>query len=344
MRRCQNYLRCLTHCDSGPFCDLGRGISANAPTPFDTSPWPFASPVLYGSGLTKSIRGAELEKTLPFLGLLPGLIWLAYSRWRSRNQPRSFENLVRVFVWGCACTIPAFFVESATGAMLRDESLARAGVSSFLFIAPTEELFKLVAVWVSIYRSPDFREPLDGIVYAATAALGFVSVENIIFMSQLGPESFLPRALYATPAHVLFSSMWGYSMGLARFQRRGELPTIFKGFLLAVGLHGSYNFIVAVQPKAAMISVIPLMVFMAWLVYRKIRSFRMSHLFPPLGKGAVICCPDCGAYQLEHSEACSRCGAEIPPPDADTPRFCGQCRARLDSSTCACHRCGQAIC
>jgi protease PrsW len=318
-------------------------VLADAPTQVDTSPWLFASPVLYGSGLTKSIRGVELEKTLPILGLLPGLIWLAYSRWRSPYQPRSFENLVRVFVWGCACTIPAFLVESATGAMLRDESLLRAGVSSFLFIAPTEELFKLVAVWVSIYRSQDFREPLDGIVYAATAALGFVSVENIIFVSQLGPESILPRALYATPAHVLFSSMWGYSMGLARFQRRGELLTILKGFLLAVGLHGTYNFIVAVHPKAAMISVLPLMVFMAWVAYRKIRSFRMSHLFPPLGKGAVICCPNCGAYQLEHSEECSRCGAEIQPLDADAPRFCGQCRARLDSSNATCRRCGQPV-
>ncbi len=39
-------------------------------------------------------------------------------------------------------------------------------------------------------------------------SFGFVSVENIVFMNELGPESFLRRALYATPAHVLFSCMW----------------------------------------------------------------------------------------------------------------------------------------
>jgi protease PrsW len=292
-------------------------------------------------GSHKVNRGAELEKTLPFLGLLPGLIWLAYSGWSRSYQPRSLANLVRVFVWGCVCTIPAFLVETVTGAMLRDESLARAAASSFFLIAPAEELFKLVAVWVAIYRSQDFREPLDGMVYAATAALGFVSVENIIFMSQLGPESFVARAVYATPAHVLFSCMWGYSMGLARFRRRGEMLTILKGFLLAVGFHGTYDCIVAANPKAAMVTVLPLMAFMALLAWRNIRSFRMHQPFRQFGEGALISCPACGAYQLERALECSRCGTAIPTPDADTPRYCGQCRTQLDSTSTACHRCGQ---
>jgi protease PrsW len=288
-------------------------------------------------------RGAELEKTLPILGLLPGLIWLLYSRWRCGYRPRAFENLVRVFVWGCACTIPAYFAETVTGAMLRSHSLVHAGISSFFLIAPTEEFFKLLAVWVAIYRSRDFQEPFDGMLYAATSALGFVSVENVIFMSQLGPASIIPRAIYATPAHVLFSSMWGYSMGLARFQRRGELLTILKGYLLAVGLHGTYNFIVAANPKTATISVLPLMAFMAWLAWDRIRRIRRRGLFSSLGEGALICCPACGAYELETSEVCSRCGTPIPPPDAEAPRFCGRCRAQLPPASASCHRCGQSI-
>jgi RsiW-degrading membrane proteinase PrsW (M82 family) len=301
----------------------------------------FSRVIRFGSH--KVNRGAELEKTIPLLGLLPGLIWLAYSRWRRGYQPRSFENLVRVFIWGCACTIPAFVIENTTGAVLGHKDLVHAAVSSFLLIAPTEELFKLVAVWVAIYRSQDFREPLDGMVYAATAALGFVSVENLIFMSQLGPESIVPRAVYATPAHVLFASMWGYSMGVARFQRRGEMLTILKGYLLAVGFHGTYDMIVAINPKAAMFSVLPLMIFMAWLAWRNLRSFRQHRLFPSLGKGALICCPTCGAYELETSTECSRCGTAIPMVDIDIQRFCGQCRAPLDLSSTVCHRCGQPV-
>lgn len=251
--------------------------------------------------------------------------------------------MARVFIWGCACTIPAFLIENVAGAMLRTESLGRAAISSFVFIGPTEELFKLVAVWVAIYRSRDFREPLDGVIYAATAALGFVSVENVIYMGELGTSSIVSRAFYATPAHVLFSSMWGYSMGLARFKRDGELLTIMKGFLLAACLHGLYNFVVAINPKAAMISLLPLILFMGWLVHRKIRQFRRNPPFRPLGQGALVSCPNCGALQLENSEACCRCGAEIPMMDADAPRFCGKCRARVDGLSADCSWCGQPI-
>jgi RsiW-degrading membrane proteinase PrsW (M82 family) len=227
--------------------------------------------------------------------------------------------------------------------MLRSESLGRAAISSFVFIGPTEELLKLVAVWVGIYRSRDFREPLDGMVYAATAALGFVSVENVIYLGELGAQSIVSRTFYATPAHVLFSSMWGYSMGLARFKRSGELLIIMKGFLAAAFLHGTYNFVVAVNPKAAMISLLPLMLFMAWLTHRKIRDFRRNPPFQPLGQGAFVSCPNCGALQLDSSEACSRCGADIPFMAADVPRFCGQCRSRVDALRADCSWCGQPI-
>ncbi|HMK36567.1 MAG TPA: PrsW family glutamic-type intramembrane protease [Desulfomonilaceae bacterium] len=280
---------------------------------------------------------------MPILGLLPGLIWLAYSRWKNGYQPGSFEHMLRVFVWGCACTIPSFFVEQISGAMLRSESLPHAAISSFFLIAPSEEFFKLVAVWIAIYRSRHFREPLDGIIYAATAALGFACIENVMYMAELGGQSFVSRALYATPAHVLFSSMWGYSMGLARFKRDGEFLIICKGFLLASGLHGIYNFLVAVYPKAAMVSLLPLMVFMAWLAYRKIQDFRTNYPFPPLGRGVLVCCPDCGAYELERSEECSRCGSVIPVLDPDAPRFCSYCRTQVDPSARACSRCGRLL-
>ena len=160
---------------------------------------------------------------LPILGLVPGLLWLLYFYRRAGHNPRSFANVGRVFLWGCACTIPTFIVENVTGAGLRQETLVRSAEASFLLIGPIEEFFKLVAVWISIYRRSDFQEPNDGIVYAATAALGFASVENTIYMGLLGPAIVVPRALFATPAHVMFASMWGYSMGLARFRREGEL-------------------------------------------------------------------------------------------------------------------------
>jgi protease PrsW len=250
---------------------------------------------------------------------------------------------MKVFLFGCICTIPAGILEHFTGAELVQDTLVKSTLASFLLIAPIEEFCKLLAVWTAIYRSPYFREPIDGIIYATTAALAFASVENIVYMGHAGLGIIFSRTIFATPAHVMFSSMWGYSMGMARFQREGEMLTIAKGFGIAIVLHGVYNFLVALHPKTAIITLIPLMIFMGWLMVRRIQDFKKNHPYAPLGDGAVILCPSCGAYTLETEKTCSRCGNTVPPLETDAPRYCGRCRALLDPKRSSCPTCGTAI-
>lgn len=292
------------------------------------------------------MRGADLDSPYLILGLVPGVAWLLYFFYKGRTRSRSFANTLRVFLWACVCTLPTGVIEHVTGAgLIQDTMLRSAGVSFFL-IGPIEEGFKLLVVWMAIYRSQDFRQPIDGIFYAATAALGFASIENAIYLGQMGPGVIVSRVLFATPAHVLFSSMWGYSLGLARFKRQGELWLVLRGFLLAALLHGLYNFLVAVDPKAAILTLIPLMMFMGWLMFRRTREFLSGSPFPPLTEGALVVCPQCGAYAPEDEEVCSRCGSEIDAMEQDEGRYCGWCRAPLDPlEPCQdrCPRCGHAV-
>lgn len=285
-------------------------------------------------------RGRGLAYAYAILGFVPSLLWLLYFHRRDRRRPRSFAVVLRVFVYGCISTIPTFVVGQITGASIIKETLLESAVASFCLIAPSEEFFKLLAVWLAVYRSSDFRESVDGIVYAATAALGFAAVENVIYIGVMGPKIIVSRALFATPAHVLFSCMWGYSLGRARFMRRGEFLAIIKGYLLATVFHGAYNFLVAVDPKKAVISLIPLMIFMIWLATHRIREFRVSFPFDPIGEGVLICCPICGAYTPEQDPQCSRCGSKVPPAETDALRFCGRCRAQLDPCRESCPGCG----
>ena len=271
---------------------------------------------------------------------MPGAVWLLYFHWKGGRYSSSFSNVLRVFLWGCVCTLPAGILEHVTGAVLRQETLLTSAAVGFFLIAPIEEFFKMIAVWGAVYRSPEFRTPMHGLLYAATAACAFVSMENVVYVSHLGPGILMLRLAFATPAHVMFSSMWGYSMGVARFRRRGEIVIIAKGFLASVALHGFYNFLVALDPKMAVVTLIPLMIFMGWLVRRIIVRFRSNHPFEPLGNGSLILCPNCGAYTLEREKHCSRCGFVIPFPDPDAPRFCATCRTRLDASLAHCPGCG----
>jgi hypothetical protein len=252
--------------------------------------------------------------------------------------------MVIVFLWASVLTIPAEILELLADANVHKETLSASVISSFLVIAPVEEFVKLLAVWIAVYRSPDFREPSDGLLYSTTAAIGFASAENIRFslhmMGLIGSDVLLLRLVFALPAHIMFASVVGYCMGLARFQRDRELLTVSKGLLGAILLHGIYDTIVAVNPEIGPLALIPLMIFMGWLMYRLIRSFRRNYPFPPIGEGALICCPTCGAYTLENDEQCPRCGTSVPIMEREAPRFCGRCRARLDPSRDSCRRCG----
>jgi RsiW-degrading membrane proteinase PrsW (M82 family) len=298
--------------------------------------------VLYGPP-TKVNRGESLDTVYAFLGLIPGAAWLLYFRWRSWRYSTSFLSVLRVFLWACFCTILAGVVERVVGASLPQETLLNSALVGFFLIAPIEECAKLIAVWKAAYRSPEFRDPMHGLLFAATAACAFVSMENWLHIAQMGPEAIPRRLFFATPAHLMFSSMWGYGLGVARFQRKGEIGIIAKGLVASVFFHGLYNLVVAVNPKLAMITLLPLMIVMGALMYRMISRFRNRHPFQPMGCGALILCPNCGVYATEGSERCIRCGIVIPTPEPDAPRFCANCRTLLESGNQSCRCCRQPI-
>ena len=277
---------------------------------------------------------------MAIIGLMPGMAWLIYFLVKGPIGGGSFDNVARVFVYGLFCTVPANMVESVTGGQLRQETLFQSGVASFLLIAPVEELFKLAAVWLSIYRRADFKTPADGIVFAMTAGLGFASVENALYLSRLGPEIWYSRLFYATPAHMMFSAMWGYSLGVARFSPKGEISSVTKGFLLSVIFHGTYNFLVALSPEYAKYSLVPLLLLMAWVTWTRIRKLRTAYPFPAMDSGPVIVCPNCSAYTPECDSFCRRCGASVTEIDFDSIRYCGQCRFPLRRDSTRCGACG----
>ena len=90
-----------------------------------------------------------------------------------------------------------------------------------MVVAPVvEECGKFLVVYWFVFRRPVFDEPIDGIVYAVTAALGFAALENVVYLFAAYSETLaLPlelsvlRAVLSVPGHALMSSMWGYSLG-----------------------------------------------------------------------------------------------------------------------------------
>lgn len=287
----------------------------------------------------------------PFLGFVPGFAWLAYLLVGYRSSERSFSKGGTVFLLGAVCTMPALFFLRLAGGGMGHDSLLRAAYSCFVVTGPIEELFKLIAVWVGVYRSSEFRDPMDGIVYAVTSALGFAGVENYAYIGEalsrpdgLTLQGLMDRALFATPAHVLFAVLWGYALGVARFRREGEMRIIAIGLGLSAIFHGGYDFLAELLvPLQATVWLVPYLGFMGFLMYGGIRKFRKGYPLQPVGEGVVVLCAGCGAYVAECDDECPRCGTPVDISDEDTPRFCGRCRAKLRRREKKCPRCGEHL-
>lgn len=137
--------------------------------------------------------------------------------------------------------------------------------SSFVFlfgvVAPVAELAKVAAAWPA-FRSRHFDEPMDGIVYSGSAALGYAAVQvGLVLVLQPQGAMWVVRALLALPAQLFFASLWGYGLGRARTKKDpGPLfPTLW---LVAVLLHGFYIYLLAGRGEGALIGAVPMVVTM----------------------------------------------------------------------------------
>jgi hypothetical protein len=112
---------------------------------------------------------------------------------------------------------------------------------AFVVAAIPEELLKLMVVALYCARRVSFDEPMDGVVYGATAALGFAALENVLYVAGGGLTAALVRSVTAVPMHAMMGAVLGYYVARARFGG-GRRIEIWKGWGIAVLMHGLYDF------------------------------------------------------------------------------------------------------
>ena len=163
----------------------------------------------------------------------PGLFWLWVFWRRDRCEPEPKSKVLKLFGLGALFAGPVWFLEQWLPGP-RDVYY-----DVFVRVALVEESFKLLPVLLFAYRSRHFDEPMDGIVYAVAAGLGFATVENVIYAMSLGPALLVQRAFTSTLAHAAFSGLIGY--GLAKTKFGGGFGPVAAAFVAVVGLHGFYD-------------------------------------------------------------------------------------------------------
>ncbi|HEX2864043.1 MAG TPA: PrsW family intramembrane metalloprotease [Deinococcales bacterium] len=164
-----------------------------------------------------------------------GWFWLI-SRLDGNPEPRGL--LLRIFGWGMLMLVPAALFE---------RTLSAWPLLTMLLVGPVEELAKFVAA-SSAARDREFDEPIDGLIYAAVAALGFATLENVLYVAQGGLSVLLVRGPVTTFSHVLFAVPWGYALSVKRF--RGRRGVLRKGLLVGATLHSVFNLMLTLEGSA----------------------------------------------------------------------------------------------
>ena len=140
-------------------------------------------------------------------------------------------------------TIPVVIVALPMMQLLpQPESVVGTGFQfAFLYAAIPEEFFKLMVLLGYSLRRREFDEPMDGLVYGAVAAQGFAALENSLYSFAVGPVMTIVRGFTAVPAHACMGIIMGYYVGRARFEPDRRVSLIFKGYILAMLVHGLYD-------------------------------------------------------------------------------------------------------
>lgn len=189
-------------------------------------------------------------------GFAPGLFWLWWIYRQDRYEPEPLKDVRQMFIHGMWLPIPILFLSfcmtsALTYGILHVEALSQhqgllLPLVSPVFTAPViEELCKFWALLRFGSSRPALNEPVDGVVYAAAVALGFASVENVLYLMSNHEQLsyvFTLRMMLSVPAHALFASFYGYSVGLAKMDPQwpsGKM--LFRSVLMAVGCHSLFN-------------------------------------------------------------------------------------------------------
>jgi RsiW-degrading membrane proteinase PrsW (M82 family) len=202
--------------------------------------------------------------------IAPALVWIVYFYYKDRFQPEPWRNLGLTYLLGLLTAficIQFFKLLPFLGVSEDPSALMEAHGWPFLFYSIgitgiLEETFKFLPFLIVVLRLKEFDEHIDGIVYASVIALGFASYENARYLAYMEGFELFGRAIASPLTHTIFSSIWGYTVGVAHMKHRSVFGATLKGLVLAAIAHGLFNFFTT---SAALRIISSLLILGIWL-------------------------------------------------------------------------------
>jgi RsiW-degrading membrane proteinase PrsW (M82 family) len=180
----------------------------------------------------------------------PSVVLLGYFYVRDRHDREPLGAVAVAFVLGAYAMLAAQNLADLAEDWLPGGWLRTGGEPARLFDALVlsgliEELAKWLLLVCAIARWRAFDEPLDGVVYGVALALGFATLENLLYLERLGLGIAWKRAIFAVPAHALFGGAMGFYAARSHFSSglgRAHPRDLLLALLVPTAFHGAYDF------------------------------------------------------------------------------------------------------
>ena len=288
---------------------------------------------------------------LLIIAIVPTVLLLWYMYKKDRYNPEPIHLVLGVFLLGALVAIPASCINELS------VEIFSLGLITYSIVGPVvEESLKFSVVFFFVYPKSEFDKPMDGILYAAAAGLGFAMAENIGYVFRFGIATGYIRAFTAIPGHVIFSCIWGFALGIAKFRpestRRG---IIIGGLAGAMILHGFYNFLIEAFEVIGQLLILVAIIPMGWWI--TMRNISAAHADPASllsamkqfsisrsgnflgGKTKNVTDPNQPA-PFPHLQG-KQHGSISTDKDEEEIQFCTQCGARFYNDSRFCDNCGK---
>jgi RsiW-degrading membrane proteinase PrsW (M82 family)/pSer/pThr/pTyr-binding forkhead associated (FHA) protein len=203
--------------------------------------------------LSIGIGAAIMASVVAFI---PAMFYLLPLIWLDRYDPEPVWLLALAFAWGALVAVIVSFIINTGVGMVVFQATGDPGVAAAIGAVVSAPVFEegskgLGLIILLIFFRRYFDDILDGIVFAGVIALGFATVENVLYYGRgilnggLGElvVLFVMRGVLSPFAHVTFTAMTGIGCGIARESHNKAVRIIMPvvGYICAVILHMIWN-------------------------------------------------------------------------------------------------------
>lgn len=187
--------------------------------------------------------------------ILVCVVWLRFLRSLDVFEPEHWRYTLLATFLGALATL-MFILFSVlfpgyTELIIESGDFWTVFLNQAVYVALPEEITKFVPLLVMIKNTNQVDEPYDFMKYAMCSALGFATIENILYYEKFGPEIIDSRAYLSVLGHLAFTGNLAYGYIRQHYLHRGVFIINFVRYVgVGVSLHALFNTLLTMQHES----------------------------------------------------------------------------------------------